>query len=160
MSERKKLYRYRVDREEAEKEGEPHQLAGNLYYQHPEPDERYPSRFLTLSDGQARMLLSKAQALALLPILLDDLPRLVEPLDLDDALIEEELQELHLVHAIHAALDALSAHQAAFTQPEGAQEARRRLEQAEIEVELLALLMDDWHTTLEKARVLLEQTGR
>jgi hypothetical protein len=143
MSEQKKLYRYRVEREEAEKEGERYPLAGSLYYQHPEPDERYPSRFLILSDGQARIPLSKAQALALLGVLLDDLPRLVEPLDLDDALIEEELQELHLVHAIHAALDSLSDHQAAFTQPEVAEVARRRLEQAEIDAELMATLMDN-----------------
>jgi hypothetical protein len=155
MSEQKKLYRYRVEREEAEKEGERYPLAGSLYYQHPEPDERYPSRFLTLSDGQARMRLSRAQALALLGVLLDDLPHLVEPLDLDDALIEEELQELHLVHAIHDALDSLSDHQAAFMQPEVAEVARRRLAQAEIDAELMATLMDNWNTALEKARARL-----
>ncbi len=155
MSEQKKLYRYRVEREEAEKEGERYPLAGSLYYQHPEPDERYPSRFLILSDGQARIHLSKAQVLALLGVLLDDLPRLVEPLDLDDALIEEELQELHLVHAIHDALDYLSDHQAAFMQPEVAEVARRRLDQAEIDAELMATLMDNWNTALEKARARL-----
>jgi hypothetical protein len=154
MSEQKKLYQYRVDREEAEKEGEPHQLAGTLCYQRPEPDERN-SRYLTLSDGQARIRLSKAQALALLPILLDDLPHLVEPLDLDDTLVEDELRELYLVHTVHAALDYLFDHREDLTQPEVFQEARRRLDQAEIDAELMATLMDNWNTALEKARARL-----
>ncbi len=155
MSEQKKLYRYRIDKEEAEKEGERYPLAGSLCYQRPEHDERYPSRYLILSDGQTRVPLSRAQALALLPVLLDDLPRLVEPLDLDDILVEDELRELYLVHAIHDALDYLSDHQAAFMQPEVAEVARRRLEQAEIDAELMATLMDNWNTALEKARARL-----
>ncbi len=97
MSERQKLYSSPVDKEAAEKQGKRHHLAGDVYYQHPEPDELHPHRYLSLSNERDSIPLSKEQALALLPILLGDLPRLMEQLDLDDALIEDELRELHLL---------------------------------------------------------------
>lgn len=95
MSERQEIYRYRVDREEAEKLGKRHQLAGDLSYQHPEPDDRYPNRHLILSSPPEKLHLSKEQALALLHLLLDDLPRLAK---LED---DDELREIHRVHWVH-----------------------------------------------------------
>jgi hypothetical protein len=131
-------------------------LAGHLFYEHEEPTELQPDRYLSLFGAGDRITLDKEQALALLQVLLDDLPRLVEPQDMDDALTEDEFKQLHLVHQVNATLDYFYTHQSELFIPDIYQKARGRQEQAFTQAGEMAEQVHSWETALERVYSTLE----
>jgi hypothetical protein len=130
-------------------------LEDGLSY-HIEDDPEQPERYLSIANGGEQLQLNKRQALALLRIMLDDLPKIV------GAGLQEDhvLYEIDLLRRFHRSTDWLANwSQSDLAEPELLNEAHEQYQHSYERQEEMLELIDAWQVTLEQEYSKLEEAA-